>query len=98
LVWDPVTENLNAAFLAAQTSSSLLALTTLSLLVPAAFSATADTKENAEVGVLNLSHGTSLILLVVYILFLIFQVRMKHNRGSILSPVSNVSSFSSHFM
>lgn len=71
----------NLRLVAAQTSSSLLALTTLSLLVPAAFSATADTKENAEVGVLNLSHGTSLILLVVYILFLIFQVRVKHKRG-----------------
>ena len=60
---------------AAQTSSSLLALTTLSLLVPAAFSATADTAEEAEIGILNLSHGTALVLLVVYGLSLLFQVR-----------------------
>ena len=61
--------------IAAQTSSSLLALTTLSLLVPAAFSATADTAEEAEIGILNLSHGTALVLLVVYGLSLLFQVR-----------------------
>ncbi|KAI9250215.1 calcium/proton exchanger [Phascolomyces articulosus] len=60
---------------AAQTSSSLLALTTLSLLVPAAFSATADTAEEAEIGILNLSHGTALVLLVVYGLSLLFQLK-----------------------
>ncbi|SAM00416.1 hypothetical protein [Absidia glauca] len=60
---------------AAQTSTSLLALTTLSLLIPAAFSATAQTKSDAEAGILNLSHGTALILLLVYILFLIFQLK-----------------------
>ncbi|KAG0193473.1 hypothetical protein DFQ28_005077 [Apophysomyces sp. BC1034] len=61
---------------AAQTSSSLLALTTLSLLVPAAFSATADeTEAEAEAGILRLSHGTAIILLIVYILFLIFQLK-----------------------
>ncbi|KAI8337022.1 Sodium/calcium exchanger protein-domain-containing protein [Chlamydoabsidia padenii] len=60
---------------AAQTSTSLLALTTLSLLIPAAFSATAQTKSDAELGILNLSHGTALILLLVYVLFLIFQLK-----------------------
>ncbi|KAG0182034.1 hypothetical protein DFQ28_007532 [Apophysomyces sp. BC1034] len=59
---------------AAQTSSSLLALTTLSLLVPAAFSATAVGKDS-EAGILKLSHGTAIILLIVYILFLIFQLK-----------------------
>ncbi|KAF7728697.1 hypothetical protein EC973_005735 [Apophysomyces ossiformis] len=54
------------------TSSSLLALTTLSLLVPAAFSSTT-TGKDSEIGILNLSHGTAIILLVVYVLFLIFQ-------------------------
>ncbi|KAG0173578.1 hypothetical protein DFQ30_007492 [Apophysomyces sp. BC1015] len=58
----------------AQTSSSLLALTTLSLLVPAAFSATAVGKDS-EAGILKLSHGTAIILLIVYILFLIFQLK-----------------------
>ncbi|KAI8146226.1 calcium/proton exchanger [Fennellomyces sp. T-0311] len=60
---------------AAQTSSSLLALTTLSLLVPAAFSLTADNAEDAEIGILNLSHGTALVLLVVYGLSLLFQLK-----------------------
>ncbi|ORZ21486.1 Sodium/calcium exchanger protein-domain-containing protein [Absidia repens] len=60
---------------AAQTSSSLLALTTLSLLIPAAFSATANTASEAEEGILKLSHGTALILLLVYILFLFFQLK-----------------------
>ncbi|CAO3630327.1 unnamed protein product [Cunninghamella blakesleeana] len=60
---------------AAQTSSSLLALTTLSLLIPAAFSATATSASEIEEGILKLSHGTALVLLVVYILFLIFQLK-----------------------
>ncbi|CAO3594235.1 unnamed protein product [Absidia cylindrospora] len=60
---------------AAQTSSSLLALTTLSLLIPAAFSATSNTASEAKEGILKLSHGTALILLLVYILFLFFQLK-----------------------
>lgn len=60
---------------AAQTSSSLLALTTLSLLVPAAFNAVGAEAREAELGILNLSHGTALVLLVVYALSLLFQVR-----------------------
>ncbi|KAI8887311.1 calcium/proton exchanger [Backusella circina FSU 941] len=58
---------------AAQTSSSLLALTTLSLLVPAAFYAT--TPSDNEDGILKLSHGTSIVLLIVYLLFLFFQLK-----------------------
>ncbi|KAI7884294.1 calcium/proton exchanger [Lichtheimia hyalospora FSU 10163] len=61
---------------AAQTSSSLLAITTLSLLVPAAFAGTAvASAKDTEIGVLNLSHGTAIVLLVVYGLSLFFQVR-----------------------
>ncbi|KAI8097583.1 calcium/proton exchanger [Halteromyces radiatus] len=60
---------------AAQTSSSLLALTTLSLLIPAAFSATASTASEAKEGILKLSHGTALVLLLVYVLFLFFQLK-----------------------
>jgi Ca2+:H+ antiporter len=52
----------------------LLALTTLSLLVPAAFSAsTPDDQEDKE-GILSLSHGVSIVLLIVYLLYLFFQV------------------------
>lgn len=60
---------------AAQTSSSLLAITTLSLLVPAAFAGTAvASAKDTEIGVLNLSHGTAIVLLIVYGLSLFFQV------------------------
>ncbi|CAO3658434.1 unnamed protein product [Rhizopus microsporus] len=58
---------------AAQTSCSLLSLTTLSLLVPAAFSATIP-KDSPTHGILDLSHGTSIVLLIVYVLYLLFQV------------------------
>ncbi|KAI7870276.1 Sodium/calcium exchanger protein-domain-containing protein [Spinellus fusiger] len=61
---------------AAQTSSSLLAVTTLSLLVPAAFNALAiEHNEKSSAGLLKISHGTAIILLVVYILSLIFQLK-----------------------
>lgn len=51
-----------------------MALTTLSLLVPAAFSAsTPDDQEDKE-GLLRLSHGVSIVLLIVYVLYLLFQV------------------------
>ncbi|KAI9029553.1 calcium/proton exchanger [Phycomyces nitens] len=60
---------------AAQTSSSLLALTTLSLLIPAAFSASAINDKDGEAGILSISHGTAIILLVVYVLFLFFQLK-----------------------
>ncbi|CEI90868.1 Putative Calcium/proton exchanger [Rhizopus microsporus] len=59
---------------AAQTSCSLLSLTTLSLLVPAAFSATIP-KDSPTHGILDLSHGTSIVLLIVYVLYLLFQLK-----------------------
>ncbi|KAG0748658.1 hypothetical protein G6F16_006660 [Rhizopus arrhizus] len=49
---------------AAQTSCSLLALTTLSLLIPAAFSSTIP-KDSPTHGILDLSHGTSIVLLIL---------------------------------
>ncbi|KAI8393459.1 calcium/proton exchanger [Radiomyces spectabilis] len=60
---------------AAQTSSSLLAVTTLSLLVPAAFAATVSDDVEARIGILNVSHGTAIILLIVYVLVLFFQLK-----------------------
>lgn len=61
--------------LAAQTSTSLLGLTTLSLLIPAAFNATGATTGGYESGIINLSHGTAVILLLVYFLYLVFQLK-----------------------
>ncbi|KAG2232472.1 calcium/proton exchanger [Thamnidium elegans] len=60
---------------AAQTNTSLLALTTLSLLIPAAFSATAAGTKEVDNGIINLSHGTAIILLIVYGLYLVFQLK-----------------------
>ncbi|KAI8143128.1 calcium/proton exchanger [Fennellomyces sp. T-0311] len=61
--------------IAAQTSSSLLALTVLSLLVPAAFATVAGSDEEAAEGILALSHGTAIVLLIIYMLFLFFQLK-----------------------
>lgn len=60
---------------AAQTSTSLLGLTALSLLIPAAFSATAAHTAEVDTGIINLSHGTAIILLIVYVLYLVFQLK-----------------------
>ncbi|KAF9142713.1 hypothetical protein BG015_000696 [Linnemannia schmuckeri] len=59
---------------AAQTSASLLALSCMSLLIPAAFIATAS-ESIAHPDVKNLSHGTAIVLLLVYILYLWFQLK-----------------------
>ncbi|KAF9309959.1 hypothetical protein BG003_009111 [Podila horticola] len=58
---------------AAQTSASLLALSCLSLLIPAAFSATSSLVTEADLD--HLSYGTAIVLLVVYILYLFFQLK-----------------------
>lgn len=62
---------------AAQTMSSLLAISSASLLIPAAFKATLpDDGEDTIVDdkILALSRSTSIVLLVVYVLFLKFQL------------------------
>lgn len=65
----------------AQTMSSLMALATASLLIPAAFHASipspkggiADPATDAKI--LSLSRGVSVILLVLYVLYLVFQLK-----------------------
>ncbi|KAI7818415.1 Sodium/calcium exchanger protein-domain-containing protein [Gamsiella multidivaricata] len=59
---------------AAQTSASLLSLSCLSLLIPAAFHATT-TEIDQTVNIQHLSYGTSIVLLVVYVLYLVFQLK-----------------------
>ncbi|KAI8378098.1 calcium/proton exchanger [Choanephora cucurbitarum] len=59
---------------AAQTSCSLLAVTTLSLLVPAAFSVSTPNEDTQE-SILQLSQGVSIVLLIVYVLYLFFQLK-----------------------
>ncbi|AMD20098.1 HCL053Wp [Eremothecium sinecaudum] len=68
---------------AAQTMSSLLTISCASLLIPAAFKATIsdDTNEMAALindKLLKLSRGTSMMLLLVYVLFLYFQLYTHH--------------------
>ncbi|KAF9431084.1 hypothetical protein BGZ94_009470 [Podila epigama] len=60
---------------AAQTSASLLALSCMSLLIPAAFSATAAKGIDQAENIKHLSYGTSIVLLIVYALYLLFQLK-----------------------
>jgi Ca2+:H+ antiporter len=63
----------------AQTSSGLMTLACISLIIPAAFNFAIngntfdDTGANAR-KLLDLSHGTAIILLTIYILYILFQV------------------------
>ncbi|KZM28790.1 calcium:proton antiporter [Ascochyta rabiei] len=94
----------------ASTMSSLMAVASASLIIPATLYATiSGDKQNggtheAEKNVLLLSHGTSIILLILYILYLYFQLYSHHalfadvenqeggddenEDGQILSPVA----------
>ncbi|CAB4491055.1 unnamed protein product [Rhizophagus irregularis] len=66
---------------AAQTSSSLMALACIGLIIPAAFISSVETPEIVQTGsdhtseLLNLSHGTAIVLLIIYILYLLFQLK-----------------------
>ena len=66
---------------AAQTSSSLMTLACISLIIPAAFNFAIESEGNIDATseivkeeLLNLSRGTAIVLLIIYILYLIFQV------------------------
>jgi len=77
--WNRIQQTFNQT--AAQTMSSLLAISCASLLIPAAFKATLPTgKEDSLIDekILELSRGTSIILLIVYVLFLYFQLGSHH--------------------
>lgn len=66
---------------AAQTMSSLLTISCASLLIPAAFKATLPAGKGDNLiddKILELSRGTSIILLIIYILFLYFQLGSHH--------------------
>ncbi|KAJ3278947.1 hypothetical protein HK104_001901, partial [Borealophlyctis nickersoniae] len=58
---------------AAQTASSLLAIAVAACVIPAAFAFTVN-GDNAEQLLLDVSRGTAIILLIVYILYLTFQL------------------------
>ncbi|CAG8560463.1 5211_t:CDS:2 [Paraglomus brasilianum] len=58
---------------AAQTSASLMALACIALIIPAAFSVSIPATQDYEI--INLSHYTAIVLLVVYGLYLLFQLK-----------------------
>ncbi|KAJ2725770.1 hypothetical protein GGI07_000976 [Coemansia sp. Benny D115] len=60
---------------AAQCAGALLALSVLSMIVPAAYHGVHAPGGQITNGILIMSRGTALILLIVYILFLIFQLK-----------------------
>lgn len=64
---------------AAQTMSSLMAVATSSLLLPAAFHLAVPDSKNLDSEILFLSRGTSIILLIIYALFLFFQLKTHHS-------------------
>ncbi|SCU96053.1 LAME_0F14664g1_1 [Lachancea meyersii CBS 8951] len=79
--YNRVEQNFNKT--AAQTMSSLLAISCASLLIPAAFRASLpDDNKNQDLlinaKILSLSRSTSIVLLVVYVCFLVFQLKTHH--------------------
>jgi Ca2+:H+ antiporter len=58
-----------------QMSACLLSLSVVSLLLPTAFHASWSDNTNADRETLKVSRGTSVVLLLVYILYIIFQLR-----------------------
>ena len=61
--------------LVTQMSASLLALAVLSLLIPTAFHASFSDLAKADDATLKLSRGTSVILLITYFVYLLFQLK-----------------------
>lgn len=57
-----------------QMSACLLSLSVISLLLPTAFHASFSSTDEADTQVLKVSRGTSVILLIIYILYLLFQL------------------------
>ncbi|KAE9370314.1 Calcium/proton exchanger [Stipitochalara longipes BDJ] len=64
----------------ASTMSSLMAVASASLIIPATlYAALASSKEDTDQNILVLSHGTAIILLMLYVLYLVFQLRTHAN-------------------
>lgn len=60
----------------ASTMSSLMAVASASLIIPATlYAALSESSENAQANILFLSHGTAVILLLLYVMYLYFQLR-----------------------
>ncbi|KAJ5678327.1 Vacuolar calcium ion transporter [Penicillium maclennaniae] len=60
----------------ASTMSSLMAVASASLIIPATlYAALSTSKQDSQANILVLSHGTAIILLVLYVMYLYFQLR-----------------------
>lgn len=60
----------------ASTMSSLMAVASASLIIPATlYAALSQSSQDAGANILILSHGTALILLIIYVMYLYFQLR-----------------------
>lgn len=60
----------------ASTMSSLMAVASASLIIPATlYAAMSQSSQNAQANILVLSHGTAIILLILYVMYLYFQLR-----------------------
>jgi len=60
----------------ASTMSSLMAVASASLIIPATlYAVLSQSNQNAQANILILSHGTAIILLILYVMYLYFQLR-----------------------
>lgn len=78
---------------AAQTSASLLFISVVSLLLPAAFygsTVNAETAAKERSDILNISRATSIILLIIYFAYLVFQVRNGHIHKRVVIEISAI--------
>lgn len=60
---------------AAQTMSSLMAISCASLAIPTVFVATLPKSMNEQTDILKISRFTAIVLLIVYVLFMVFQLK-----------------------
>ena len=75
---------------AAQTMSSLMFVATSSLILPAAFEAALPPTINTEEEVLALSRGTAVVLLILYLLYIFFQLKTHTDRFDCQDSNENV--------
>jgi Ca2+:H+ antiporter len=59
----------------AQAMSSLMFVATASLILPAAFQVSLPHNKKTEAQILTLSRGTAIVLLIIYVLYLFFQLK-----------------------
>jgi Ca2+:H+ antiporter len=69
------TNEFQFSIMIAQTLSSFMFVATGALILPAAFDAGMPDSEIARRGILALSRGAAIILLIIYILFLVYQLK-----------------------